>query len=220
MLMLNNNNFSNSFSISFKNLLLLYITNESCQACKLFNPIFTKISQKLSKNSVQTAIVTYDSSLGEKAQNFITSVQSTPEIFIDKTPLLILFNNGSPLAKYKSDDYSESAILNFVQSVIRDIQKKETPFIPQQPTHAASSANRHVAGGGGGSLPIGGSLMQHHQPTAFFPPPSLRSLNRSANAQPTSFYGDEMPTHFDQPQYMIPKSAPVNWLLKNKNFNN
>jgi len=206
MLMLTSSSFSNTFTIAYKSLLLLYVTKKGCPACELFNTVFMRLVNNQALHGVQMAIVHYDDSIGEKAQQFIRQTKQTPEIFIDKTPLLILFNNGMPLAKYTKENYSEAAVVNFVTTVMRDVNVAPTAAAPpsniqpQQGFYFPPQQQSTI------QQPVG--LQQQ------FPATGLRG--GGARQLPNSIYDDEIPTHFDQPQYGYrpPVSAPITWRMR------
>lgn len=98
--------------------IFLFVKAEGCPGCASFFPIFQELSR--SDRRVGYAIVDISSPV-EKMIVRMSRDTTTP---IEAVPLILMYNNGSPIAKYKGRKNIPD-IQNFITTILRVIEESQ-----------------------------------------------------------------------------------------------
>ena len=102
--------------------LIMFYSN-SCHFCIELMPMFKKIPSRFPGCTFGIVNVSRNMGMINSAKQTTTS--------IEYVPLIILYNGGLPIAKYNSEECTESTILQFISSVIQ--KQQLTQRFVQQP---------------------------------------------------------------------------------------
>lgn len=103
--------------------ILLFIKMDGCPGCSSFYPIF----QELSKLDKRVNYVIFDITNPSNKQVVAMSRESTTPI--ESVPLILIYNDGSPVAKYKGKKTFEG-VQGFITAILKVIES--APSKPQQ----------------------------------------------------------------------------------------
>ena len=182
------NDFTYEFNITYKGPTLMYVKQVDCPACMAFNPIFARVANSKQNlglpDSLHFATAIYSPVIKQKCSR--STVRE-----ISHTPMLIMFYNTMPIAKYSGSPITEQIIVSFLASVFKNILNVD--LYPSQPT------------------PV-----QQVQFQSNFTNPQMAFQSRPhfASIKPVGgMYTEELKNYFDQPQFgsQPPIHAPITW---------
>jgi thiol-disulfide isomerase/thioredoxin len=141
MLQLNNDDFM-GFTIGYPGIVVVYFKQSWCSGCEKFDPIFLQIERKKNQHGLQTIqFATVNVSLPANTQ--IVKKAKDANVLIDKTPMLIIFYQSTPYAKYHGP-LDEDNIFTFIKQVLTN----EVRTAPQSDWPAQSESLRFAQGSG------------------------------------------------------------------------
>jgi Thioredoxin domain-containing protein len=134
MLQLSNEDFV-GFTIQNPGIVVVYFKQTGCGGCLKFDPIFLQIERKKGQHGLQavqfaTVNVTSNPKILQKAKSV--------DVIIDRTPLLIIFYQTSPYARYHGP-LDEENIFTFIKQVLANEivhhNQQPMPVVPQPPVN-------------------------------------------------------------------------------------
>lgn len=194
MLQLSNEDFL-GFKINNPGIVVIYFKQTACGGCVKFDPIFLQTERKKNQHGLQnvqfaTVNITSNPQILRKAKD--------ADVIIDRTPLLIIFYQTAPYAKYHGP-LDEDNIFIFIKQVLSsDIISHSTPHAPS--TISQSSVNlRNPL-----DLPTSSSHM--------IKPSYMGGLRKGGNNnQRDQLYAEDLTEGlFDNWKFLTPKNKP--WL--------
>lgn len=158
-----------TLDINIEGKVLLFIKMEGCPGCNSFFPIFHELSKMDKRINYAVFDITNQRQVVVMARE-----TSTP---IENVPFILMYNNGSPFAKYKGKKSFEG-VQNFITTIIKMIESTPPPpksFMNDTP--------------GGYSPFSSGSHVQ---------PPSTKVYMPETNAPSGSKFGQKQPTNIGE----------------------
>jgi thiol-disulfide isomerase/thioredoxin len=173
--------------------IFLFIKAEGCPGCASFFPIFQELAR--TDRRVGYAIVDISTPI-EKAIVRMSRDTTTP---IEAVPLILMYNNGSPIAKYKGRKNIPD-IQNFITTILRVIEESHPPptrsFVHDTPKGPYPPPQQY-----GGSYGAGG---YRNDSGTFYP-------ETSAGKQPSNSFLNEVEDDDDtllSPTEVTPYNTP------------
>lgn len=112
--------------------ILLFIKTQDCEGCRAFFPIF----QELARTDRRVGYALLD--ISSPSERGVVRMSRDTSTSIDTVPYIVMYNNGSPVAKYKGKK-TYQAMQSFITDIIQiiDRQKQTRPFVhePAKPTY-------------------------------------------------------------------------------------
>jgi thiol-disulfide isomerase/thioredoxin len=190
MIQLSNEDFL-GFNIQNPGIFVIYFKQSGCGGCLKFDPIFLQIERKKVQHGLQnvqfaTVNITSNPQILRKANDV--------DITIDRTPLLMIFYQTTPYAKYNGP-LDEENIFTFIKQVLAN-------EITQQQSILQSSVNwrpKPVP-----DIPVSSTHM--------ISPSYMGGLRKGpANVNKDQLYAEDLTEgYFDNWKFLIPKNKP--WL--------
>lgn len=207
MLQLNNDDFV-GFSIQTPGIVVVYFKQSGCNGCNLFDPIFLQIERKKNQhqlNSVQFATV----NVSNNPQ--ILRKAKEANVDIDKTPLLLIFFQSTPYAKYHGP-LDEDGIFMFIKQVLANEIRSIPPSVPQSAVSTYQDAHQNDVRLRGDSSRIAHTFSHgtaYKQPSETFV--KSRIVGRKGNNAKEQMYTEDLGEGlFDNWKFLTPKNKP--WL--------
>lgn len=111
--------------------ILLFIKTQDCDGCRAFFPIF----QDLARTDRRIGYALLD--ISSPSERAVVRMSRDTSTSIDTVPYIVMYNNGSPVAKYKGKK-TYQAVQSFINEILQIIerQKQTRPFIhePSKPS--------------------------------------------------------------------------------------
>jgi len=121
--LLTDDSFEPAFRLNESGLVLVYFKKAGCRACAHFDTVFYKL-EKLSRT--ESTAVTFAVC---EVTNRIISIANSRNVKLNRTPSLILFYNGNPLAYYHGS-HDVGSILEFIKTVSRkELGNKQATYM-------------------------------------------------------------------------------------------
>jgi thiol-disulfide isomerase/thioredoxin len=194
MLQLSNEDFL-GFNIQNQGIVVVYFKQNNCGGCMKFDPVFLQIERRKTHHGLQnvqfaTVNITSNPQILRKAKE--------ADILIDRTPLLIIFYQMAPYAKYHGP-LDEENIFTFIKQVLSN-----EIMIPQPTTTpAAATANWRAPPS---EIPMP-TTSQHLIKPSYMG--GLRKGNSNLNKE--QLYAEDLTEGlFDNWKFLTPKNKP--WL--------
>jgi thiol-disulfide isomerase/thioredoxin len=200
MLQLSNDDFL-GFSIQNPGIVVIYFKQQQCGGCIKFDPVFLQLERKKNQYGLQnvqfaTVNITSNPQILRKAKDV--------DVVIDRTPLIIIFYQTRPYAKYHGP-LDEENVFTFIKQVlsneITSIQNPPPlPPLPPPPVAAAPSWR---------TVPPEIPAPSHLMKTSYMG--GLRKGTGGGNANKEQLYAEDLTEGlFDNWKFLTPKNKP--WL--------
>lgn len=131
-----------TLDINLEGKVLLFIKMEGCPGCSSFFPIFSE----LSKMDKRITFAIFD--ITNQKQVVVMARETTTPI--ENVPFILMYNNGSPFAKYKGKKSFEG-VQNFITTIIKMIDSTQPP--PKQFMNETPGGYSPYSSGGYGQAP-------------------------------------------------------------------
>jgi thiol-disulfide isomerase/thioredoxin len=121
--------------------ILLFIKTQDCEGCRAFFPIFQELAR--SDHRIGYAIL----DISSPSERAVVRMSRDTSTSIDTVPYIVMYNNGSPVAKYKGKK-TYQAVQSFITEILQIIerQKQTRPFIHDPAKNGAYGPYSSYAG--------------------------------------------------------------------------
>lgn len=181
---------------------LVFFKMMGCENCKAFEPVFVNLSKQESRVMLAVVDLTSNKDIVQWSRQ-----TSTP---INAVPVLILYINGRPHAKFNGTKNIVS-IQNFISKALEAATNTAPPaqFVSsQQPTAAMAAAPPLLAPSGGGGRNMYGGAAPPSNKTYMPDLGTLPSLKGVVKGTPHGFVEDEDEPHLITPDSVTPYNRP------------
>jgi Thioredoxin domain-containing protein len=140
MLQLSNEDFL-GFNIQNPGVVLIYFKQTGCGGCLKFDPVFLQIERKKVQHGLQNVIF---ATINISSNPQVIRKASDSNISIDRTPLLIIFHQTTPYAKYHGP-LDEENIFVFIKRVVSENIMSAQSTVNWRPLpEIATPASQHM----------------------------------------------------------------------------